>query len=315
MQNSQNPPFPPILGMSLGVLAASTAALFIRFAQQDAPSLVIAAYRLTLAALIILPYALIRERSALKGLTRQQMGLSLLSGVFLAAHFATWISSLAYTSVASSAVLVSTAPLFVALLSTLLLREPLQRKVLVGLAIAMAGSILIGLSDACQWQNGLTCPALHEFFQGQSVQGDLLALAGACAGAFYMIVGRRVRGDLGLIPYITLTYGAAALVLLLLVLISGHPIFGYPLRAYGWFALLALIPQLIAHSAINWALRYLTAALVAIILLAEPVGSSVLAFFLLDETPGALLLIGGILSLAGIGIASRKPSQNPSQRL
>ncbi len=315
MQNSQNPPFPPILGMSLGVLAASTAALFIRFAQQDAPSLVIAAYRLTLATLIIIPYALIRERSAFKGLTRQQMGLGLLSGVFLAAHFATWISSLAFTSVASSAVLVSTAPLFVALLSTLLLREPLQRKVLVGLAIAMAGSILIGLSDACQWQSGLTCPALHEFFRGQSVQGDLLALAGACAGAFYMIVGRRARGDVALIPYITLTYGAAALVLLLLVLISGHPIFGYPLRAYGWFALLALIPQLIAHSTINWALRYLTAALVAIILLAEPVGSSALAFFLLDETPGALLILGGILSLAGIGIASRKPSQNPSQRL
>ena len=134
----------------------------------------------------------------------------------------------------------------------------------------------------------------------------MLALIGAIAGAGYILLGRRLRQSMPLIPYISLAYGAAALALILAVGAFRLPAFGYPARAYGWFALLALLPQLMAHSTYNWALRYLPAAYVSVALLGEPVGSTVLAYFLLGEHPAALMLVGGVLILAGILIASRR---------
>src|SRR5699024_3708780 len=115
----------PVLALALGILAVSTAAIFIRYAQAEAPSLVIAAYRLSLAALLIAPFALSRRRAELAALGRRDLWLALLSGFFLALHFAPWITSLEYTTVASSVVLVTTTPLWVALLSPLTLKEPL----------------------------------------------------------------------------------------------------------------------------------------------------------------------------------------------
>jgi drug/metabolite transporter (DMT)-like permease len=123
-----------------------------------------------------------------------------------------------------------------------------------------------------------------------------------------MITGRGLRSHVPLLPYISLVYGTAAAVLIGIALGTGGQPFGYPPRAYLWFLLLALLPQLIAHSTINWALRYLTAAYVSITLLGEPVASTIWAYFLLDELPGALTLLGGLLILAGIGVASRRPS-------
>src|SRR5919108_2922146 len=140
------------------ILAVSTASIFIRFAQADAPSLVIAALRLTCATLLLAPLALARHQEELRSLSRRVLMLGAISGLFLAVHFATWISSLEYTSVASSVVFVSTGPLWVALLSPMLLNERLRRAALAGLLIAIVGGILIGLSDACTWNAGLRCP-------------------------------------------------------------------------------------------------------------------------------------------------------------
>ena len=131
------------------ILAVSTASIFIRFAQREAPSLVIAALRLTFASLVLAPIALTRHRDELKKLTRGDLLLGSLSGVFLAVHFATWISSLEYTSIASSVVLVSTGPLWVALLSPIFLKEPLTKPVLIGMLFALLGGTIIGLSDSC----------------------------------------------------------------------------------------------------------------------------------------------------------------------
>ena len=132
------PAVPPILALAFAILAVSTASIFIRLAQEHAPSLVIAAGRLTLATLILAPIAWTQKRAELRSLSRSELGLALLSGFFLALHFATWISSLEYTTVASSVVLVSTVPLWVALLSPVLLKEPVTRLVLAGMALAAA---------------------------------------------------------------------------------------------------------------------------------------------------------------------------------
>lgn len=289
-----------------GILAVSTSSIFIRFAQQDAPSLVVAAYRLTLASLILAPLALTRYRSELRALTRNEMLLGLLSGFFLALHFATWISSLEYTTIASSVVLVTTTPLWVALLSPLILHEPNGKTVLVGMLLALAGGTVVAVSDSCTWQNGLICPPLSTFVRETAFFGDFLALCGAWMAAGYIMIGRRLRGKMSLIPYIFLVYSMAAVVLIIILAISGEHAFGYQPLTYAWLLLLALVPQLIGHSTFNWALRYLPASLVSITLLGEPIGSTILAFIILKEAPTFLKITGAILILAGIYIASNK---------
>lgn len=288
------------------ILAVSTASIFIRFAQMDgAPSLVIAALRLTFATLLLAPIAVTRHRAEIRSLTRSELTLGLVSGLFLAVHFATWISSLEYTSVASSVVFVSTGPLWVALLSPMLLNERLKRAAIIGLGLALLGGIVIGLSDTCTWSSGLQCPDLNQVMQGRAVWGNFLALAGAWAVTGYLIIGRKLRANMSLIPYIFLVYGMAALTLIIIMFAAGQSPFGYEAKTYGWIFLLAAVPQLIGHSTYNWALRYLPAAFVAVTTLGEPIGSAILAFFILNETPTIAIVIGGVLILLGIYFAAR----------
>jgi drug/metabolite transporter (DMT)-like permease len=290
----------------IGILAVSTGSIFVRYAQSIAPSLVVAAYRLSLATLFLAPVVLARHRQELKALQGRQRLLAFLSGLFLSLHFATWITSLEYTTVASSVVLVSTAPLWVALFSPLVVKEPLTRPILVGMGLALLGGVVVGVSDSCSpagW--GLSCPSLGDFLRGKAFLGDTLALIGAWMAAGYLLIGRRLRIEVSVFPYIFLVYGVAAAVLVGFMLLAGQSPLGYPPRAYLWFVLLALVPQILGHSSFNWALGYLSVAFVSISLLGEPIGSTVLAYFLLGETPAALKLFGAILILAGIYVAAR----------
>jgi drug/metabolite transporter (DMT)-like permease len=241
----------------------------------------------------------------LKSLTRREIVLGVISGIFLAAHFATWITSLEYTTVASSVVFVSTGPLWVALLSPVLLNERLTRLAVIGLVIAILGGTLIGLSDACVWDAGLRCPNLAQAMHGGAMRGNFLALLGAWTVSGYLIIGRKLRSKMSLIPYIFLVYGISAVALILTMFGARESPFGYPLSTYGWIFLLAAFPQLIGHSTYNWALRYLPAAFVAVTTLGEPIGSAILAFFLLKEAPTLAIIIGGVLILIGIYLASR----------
>lgn len=299
------PGFPPVLALSLGILAVSTAAIFIRFAQQEAPSLVIAAYRLSLAALLLAPLVLTRHREELSLIRGRVLALALLSGLFLAFHFATWITSLEYTSVASSVVLVTTTPLWVALFSPLLLKEPIGRIAAIGMGVALSGGVVVGLSDACVSTNtGLACPTIADLVLGRAFWGDVLALIGAWMAAAYLIIGRRLRSRMSLVGYIFVVYGMAAVVLVGLALIARQPLWGYSPQTVLWLVLLALIPQLLGHTIFNWSLRFISASYVSVTLLAEPIGSSILAYFILDETPSGIKIFGAILILAGIYIAS-----------
>ena len=294
------------LGLLTAILAVSTASILIRFAQADAPSLVIAALRISFASLVLAPIALLRHRDELASLTRRELGLALLSGLFLAVHFATWISSLEYTTVASSVVFVSTGPLWVALVSPLLLKEHLGRAALVGLTLALLGGTIVGLADACVWNNGLACPSLSTALQGRAMWGNFLALAGAWAVTGYLVIGRKLRAKMSLIPYIFVVYGMSALALIVLMFALGESPLGYQPATYLWILALALVPQLIGHSTYNWALRYLPASLVATANLGEPIGSAILALFILGEVPTPFTLFGGALILAGIYLASRQ---------
>jgi len=195
------------------------------------------------------------------------------------------------TSVAASVVLVATHPLFVGLLSPLILRESSPRLVPVGILVAVTGSGVIGLGD----MGGGRDPLL----------GDLLALVGAACAAGHFIMGRTLRRKLSLVTYIFVVYSVAAITLLVVVGVGRQPMGGFSPETYGWVLYLALGPQLIGHTSFNWALRYLSAAYVTVTLLSEPIGSSLLAWVLLKEPPTGLEGLGGALILAGVAIASR----------
>jgi drug/metabolite transporter (DMT)-like permease len=276
--------------LALGVVCVAFAAIFIRLA--EAPSIVIATYRLGIASLILAPIALTRARNELFRLSRREIILAGCSGVFLALHFALWIASLRYTTVTSSVVLVTISPVFVAVVSYFLFREKITRRILIGIAVSIIGAIIIGFNN---WQLG-----------GASVKGSILALLGAMAVAGYLLIGRKLRQKMGLLSYIFLTYSSAAVILLVWSLIVGGSLTGYSGKTYLMFVLLALVPQLLGHSSFNWSLRFIPATMVTIAVLGEPVGATILAFAILKEVPSIIEIIGGILILGGIALAFSK---------
>ena len=293
----------PILATLAGIVFVSTASLFIRFAQAEASSLVIAAARLTVASVVLVPLALVRNRKSPVHLSGQEWGKGLLSGLFLALHFASWITSLEYTSIASSVVLVTTTPLWVALLSPIVLKEKISKSVWIGLVISIAGGVIVGLANICRWDSGgLICQA--EGFTGQAMWGNALALFGAWMAAGYMLMGRQLRKKLDTVSYTALVYGTAAGILLGVVILKAEPIFSYTPETYFWLLALGLIPQLLGHSILNWALKYISAAYVSLTLLGEPIGTSILAYLFLRESPTLLEGVGAVLILIGIVIGS-----------
>jgi drug/metabolite transporter (DMT)-like permease len=304
-----------LIVLTFGIFAVSTASILIRFAQNEAPSLVIAAYRLRLATLILSPFAVKRSIVEVRELTRKQTMALILSGIFLAVHFASWITSLEYTSVTSSVVLVTTTPLWVAILSPLILGERSRKEVWIGLTFAMLGGVIVALRDICHFgPNGFACEPIPGAVTGRGVIGNFLALFGAFMAAGYMIVGRQLRPRFSLISYTFIVYGIAAVFLCLFVLIGGYSFVGYSRLTCLWFLLLGIVPQIFGHSSFNWALKYLPAAFVSLALLGEPVGTTILAVLLLREVPTTIELTGGLLILAGIFLASRSNTIAAGQR-
>lgn len=283
----------PLLGLAVGVLAISTGSILVRFAQgENVPSLVIAAWRLTFAALILLPFCLARRHDELRSLNWADMRFAALSGMMLALHFATWITSLEYTSVAVSTVLVTTSPLWVALAAPFFLGERVTRPVKIGIGLALVGSVVISLGSF----GGGSAP----------VWGSLLALLGAITAAAYLLIGRKLRVKLSLLTYVTLVYTIAALILIVLALAAGNNLLDYSAQTFFLFLLLALFPQLIGHSSFNWALGFLPVAYVTVAVISEPIGASILALLFFQEIPTPLTLLGSTFILGGLIVAGRK---------
>jgi drug/metabolite transporter (DMT)-like permease len=298
---SSPPPARLYLALAAGVVAVSLAAIFIRYA--EAPSLIVAAYRMVLASLILLPFTLPALRKT--PLTKVNAPYALFAGVFLGIHFATWISSLSFTTVAASAAIVATQPLWVALFSWLFLKTPPSFATLLGILVAIGGMAMVGFGDL----SGGSRPLL----------GDALALVGGVCSAAYFLLGRSAqKRGLSLNAYIGVAYGTAALILLplpwLVGLLPGTPslsYFDYPASTFFWIALLALIPQLVGHTSFNYAVKYLPPTLVSTLLLLEPVGAAILATLLFNEIPGTTTLLGSILLLIGVAITiqSSRPKE------
>lgn len=294
----------PFLVLGVGVAVVSFAAILIRLAQAEgASSLTIAAARLGIAASILAPIAWLRHGREILALGRRAWVLCILSGGLLALHFWTWISSLEYTSIASSTALVTTNPIWVGLASALLLRERPAGAAIFGIVLTIGGSLLIFAADA-QLQAGGRAPML----------GNLLALLGALAASGYLLVGRALRDGISLVAYVWLAYAIAAAVLLLGLAATGASLASVPRSAWVFLLLLAIGPQLIGHTAFNWALRRLSATFVAVSILGEPVGSALLAVALFGETFSPLQLTGFVLLLSGIVVAAFGERRPPGVR-
>jgi drug/metabolite transporter (DMT)-like permease len=269
-----------------GVLCVSVGSIFVRLAQ--APPLSVSFYRVFLAALLLAPFALPALRRGWPALPRGQRALLLACGGALALHFATWIASLSFTSVAASVLLVNLAPVFNVLLSRAFLSEVADRGLLVALGLALAGAALIAVGDSSS-------------ARGRSpLLGDALALAGALTLSVYHVIGRGLRHALPLNAYVLAVWAGAALALGVLCLAFRAPLVGHPAAAYGWFLALALVPTLGGHGLMNLSLRRFPAPVVGLFLLGEPLGASALAYALLDEVPGATTLAGGAIVLGAL---------------
>jgi drug/metabolite transporter (DMT)-like permease len=271
----------------LAVTSVSWASIFIKLS--DAPFLIIAFYRMGLASLFLLPFFIKKGLTDYKVLTGKEILLCFLSGIFLGFHFVTWISSLAYTSVSSSVVIVATQPVFVALLTPLILKEKIDLWVFIAILIALTGIFIIAGGDVK--------------IGGENLKGDFLSLIGAIMAALYLTLGRSIRRKLNLLPYIFLVYSISTGVIFIFCLFSGVNFSPLTWRNLILFILLALIPTLIGHTFYNYILKYVKAHLVGMTILGEPLGATLLAFLILKEIPAITIYIGGILIFIGIWIA------------
>lgn len=305
--------FFPYIFLVIAILSISTASLFIRFAQVEVPSFVIATSRLSFAALVTLCFIRSKHITEIIKINARQWIILLLSGLCLAFHFAAWISSLEMTSVTSSVVLVTTTPIWVALFSPLILSERITRKTILFLGIAFLGSILVTFSQTCVLStSGFKC-SLHPLFRMNNLAGNLLSLFGALMAAVYMMAGRKMRKVMSTTTYTLIVYLIASIVLLIFCFVIKLPLNGYNPTSYIWLLLLAIIPQLFGHSVINWVLGILPASIVSIALLGEPVGSSILAWIIIGEVPSWVEIIGGGFIILGISLSMINPKQeNPN---
>lgn len=281
--------------LGLGILAISTAAPLIKLVP-DVPPLVVAAYRLCLAALIFTPLSLVRIRTERASISVHDLWIVAGAGLCLALHFAAWIASLRYTSVASSVALVTMNPLLLAIAGYLIWNERLVRRQWFGIGLALMGSLCIGWNDFQQLG-----PAMES-----AVYGDILAVCGAVMVSAYLLCGRFARARLSLSVYVGLVYGCAALVLITGCLLFQLPLFGYATQDYIILILLALIPQVLGHTILNWALAYMSPTLVALAILGEPIGAALLAWVFLNEPVVWLQGIGAVCLLTGIVLGQKQ---------
>ena len=275
--------------LGAGIVGISWSAPLIRLAD-PAPVLAIAALRLVFASPAMVAYASVRGVGDLGRASRRDWFALVLAGLALAAHFALWIAALQRTSVVTGVVLVTMQPIFVGLGAWVILRERPTRPMVIGSAVALVGAALLAGDD---------------LGDRGSLNGDVLAVLGGLMASAYLVIGRGARRRISTASYGASVYTITALVLLVAVAVSGTPLTGHPAESYLAILALAVVSQLIGHNAMNWALGFLPAAVVAIAILGEPVGATLIAAAILDEVPTLLELAGAGVVLIGVYVALR----------
>lgn len=281
----------PLIMIVVGVIGISLSSILVRYS--EAPSALTAAWRLLWTVLLMTPVVMGKKsvRKELGAMDRKTVLLSVLSGLFLAIHFAVWFESLRHTSVASSTTIVCTEVIWVSLGYCLFLKGSLSRKAIAAIAVTLAGSVLIALSDSAAGE--------AHFY------GDVLALIAAVAVAAYTLIGRLVRSTVSTTAYTYIVYSACAAVLTVLCVYQGYGFFAYGISGVLVGLLLALFSTILGHSIFSWCLKYFSPSFVSASKLCEPVAAAAMAAVLFGETMTGLQAAGGILILGGVLYYSR----------
>lgn len=276
----------PMIMIVIGVLGISLSAIFVKYS--TAPSAVTAAFRLGWTVLLMSPvvWAKREVREELLHVNKRELGLSVLSGLFLAIHFVLWFESLQHTSVASSTSIVCTEVIWVALGFCLFLKGTLSKQAVLAIIIAFAGSVVIAYSDSSAGDAHL--------------YGDILALVSAVAVAVYTLLGRIVRNNVSTSVYTYVVYVSCAAVLLGTCMVQSYPLFGYGMSAVIVGLLLSVFSTILGHSIFSWCLKYFSPAFVSASKLCEPVAASIMAVFLFRELPSVLQIFGGAMIIGGV---------------
>lgn len=268
-----------------GTFFTSVSSIIIRLS--EAPALAIAAYRMLFTIGILALPVYFKNREEFKKLSRKDFLMCLCSGIFLALHFASWIQSLQMTTVANSTILVSSSPIFVALINYFLLKEGISKRMVLGISISLAGSVIIGMGAS---QGG-----------GSSMMvGNILAFMGAIFVAGYLVLGGIARKTISAGVYVFIVYSVSALVLFSMCVITGTPLSPYPAREYMLFFFLALFSSILGHTLYNYLMKYFSSTLISVSTLGEPIFASLMALLIFREIPSVYTLVGGLITIAGI---------------
>ena len=279
------PPFNPYAAIVIGVIAVSTSAILVKLAS-PAPAGIIAFYRLFFAVIIMAPYIFMKYKEEIKNVSKKNWLLAAASGLFLALHFILWFESLNMTSVASSVVLVTLQPIFAFIGTYFFFGERFSVAATISLIITIFGSIIISWGD----------------FQisGIALIGDILALLGAVAVTGYFLIGQQLRRTESLMVYTFIVYGISSIVLFIYNLVLSNDFFAYSSKIWIMFLLLAIVPTFFGHTLFNWALKWVSTATISMAIVFEPIGASILAYFILGEVVTATQWLGGQLLFFGL---------------
>lgn len=267
--------------LAVGIFIISFSGILIKVI--TAPALIIAFYRVFLSSIFLSPLFFLKFKDSLKHFLNIK---PILVGFLLALHFYAWISAVQLTNVANAVIFIAIQPLFTLLLEYLFAKEDLRKGVVTGVILALLGSVIISFSDFHI--------ILTRFY------GDMLAVLAAFLAACYLFLGRSFRKKIKYIPYIYIVYTYCTFFLFIFVLISGHSFTGYSTINYSYIIILALGPTLIGHSILNLSIRYIPATIVSLAILGEPIMTTVLAMFILNETLTTPTIVGGVLILFGL---------------
>jgi drug/metabolite transporter (DMT)-like permease len=289
-----------VAAMSFAVLALAFSSVFItQLEREEVPPLVIAFYRMAMATALLLPIALALKRKEIFAFTGKEFSLLTLGGLFLALHFGAWISSLKYIPISTSVVLVNSHPLFVVIASYFFLGHKPSRQSLLGTVIGLIGMLIIskdGLSNA-------------EF----ALKGDLLAILGALAVVGYFIIGSKVRTRVSLLGYVTPLYAVCSIFLLFWATATKSHFYPYNPAVWGYFLGLAIVPTILGHTVFNWAIKHVAPSTISLAFLGEPIGASILAFFIFGQKPPLATFLGGALVLSGIYLTMQSKTKATSE--
>ena len=293
----------PYIGLFISIASVSTAAILIKTVSfHEQFPLTIAFYRLLFTTLLVFLFVLFRKkiRTELLNLSKESFLIMFLIGLILAAHFAFWVSSLGKTSVASSVILVTAHPLLVGPASHYFLKERLSKANVIGILISVLGVIILVYGNN-----------IYSFGTIDTLEGNILAILGGIAAGLYILGGRKVRKTVSIWSYAFVVYTIATIVLFLLCIFSESPIYGISHQDYALIFIMAVFAGILGHTLYNWSLRYVRASIASVVLLGEPIGSSILAFVLpwIGQIPSNYTIFGGAIILSGIYLTARKANK------